>query len=237
MGWTPKRGGEAGSADGSASPPRRRRRTAPVETETPLVDEAVRRSPRKATGTRPRGGTNTADYVKSGEDPRSRSVRIRPGKRWSEIILAIKAGEYTWAQFCEGLDEEELARGQLRDQDGGFKGRPPSFVPREFHLTCQREMKRRFEEIFGSEVLGIARQYVKLAQSEEIPAKDRAKMMQYAMERIFGGIPKEFKVSSEQPWEAMLVNVITSDDDALPAHMARRYEGYRERAGGTDETE
>jgi hypothetical protein len=237
MGWTPKRDGGAGSADGSATPPRRRRRTAVVaagdEEEFPRVTAAQARSPKASTDTRPRGGTNTANYPERGEDPRPRSVRIRPGKRWSEIILSIKAGEQTWAQFVEGLDEEELARGQLRDSNGGFMGRPPSFVPREFHLACQREMKRRFEEIFGSEVLGIARQYVQLAQDKEIPAKDRAKMMQYAMERIFGGIPKEFKVSQEAPWEQMVVNVMSGDDPEMPGHLARRYAGYRERSGDT----
>jgi len=155
------------------------------------------------------------------------------GKRWSEIILSIKRGDMTWASFVEGLDEEELARGQIRDSEGTFKGRPPAIVPREFHLACQREMQRRFEEIFGSEVLGIAKQYVELCKDQGIPAKDRAKMMQYAMERIFGGIPKDVRVSQTQPWEEVVVNVMSDEEDtSLPTHLARRYEGYAQRRGG-----
>lgn len=164
------------------------------------------------------------------DEPRT-AMKINLGDRWSRIVRDVKAGEYTWAEFCETLDEEELARGQLRSEDGGFMGRPPTFVPREFLLACQREQKRKFEEIFGSEVLGIAQEYVKLCRDKEIPPKERAKLMQYAMERIFGGIPKEFRVQSEQPWEMMLVNVTADEKEDMPEHLRRRYEGYAERRG------
>lgn len=143
--------------------------------------------------------------------------------------MAVKTGEYTWRDFAESLSEEELIRGQLKDKHGGFVGRPPSYVPREFLLACQREQKRRFEEIFGSEVLGIARQYVELCKDQGIPGKDRAKMMQYAMERIFGGIPKDIRIAQEQPWETVFVNVTNDGEGTMPDHLRERYERYKER--------
>lgn len=176
---------------------------------------------------RPPGGVNRRTGKHANDD--REQIRVRLGKRWSEIVLAVKAGEYTWKQFAEGLDEEELLRAQLKSDDGLFRGRPPSFVPREFLLACQREQKRRFEEIFGSEVLGIARSYVELCKDKGIPGKDRAKMMQYAMERIFGGIPKELRVSQEAPWEQVFVNVTNDGTGDMPAHLRERYERYRER--------
>ena len=234
MGWTPRNrraGDEEQPKAVAPSPAPVRRRRKAVPSETPLVDAAAAASPRVHTDTRPRGGRRPAE-----QDPRSREVRVRLGKRWAEIVLAVKAGEYTWAEFVDGLDEEELARGQLRAEDGTFAGRPPSLVPREFLLACQREQKRRFEEIFGSEVLGIATEYVKLCRDAQIPAKDRAKMMQYAMERIFGGIPKDIRVAQEQPWEQMVVNVVRSEGQTdTPAHLRQRYAGYAERQGGTAE--
>ena len=236
MGWTPSSGKQPGVAREAAPSPtraaRRRARLAAAKgpSTTPLVDAHAVENPRQSTGARPRGGVNTADYEARGEDDRTR-MKVKLGKRWSEIMFAIKAGEYTWAEFCEGPSEEELARGQLRDSAGGFTGRPPSLVPREFHLACTREQKRRFEEIFGSEVLGLAREYVKLAKDNQIPAKDRAKLLQYAMERIFGGIPKDVRVSQEAPWEQMVVNVISDGDDGMSEHLRRRYEGYAERKG------
>lgn len=216
MGWTPKRDSGAGSADGEATPPPRRRRR-------PAAEEPQA----KATiGARPPGGQRPLE-----DDPRKRRT-VRLGKRWSQIVSDIKAGEYTWADFVDGLDEEELARGQLKAEDGTFKGRPPSLVPREFLLACQREQERRFKEIFSQDVLTVARKYVNIAQDENIPAKDRLKAMQYVMERIFGGIPKDVRVSQEQPWETMVVNVLRSPDDGgMPAHLRERYERYAERTG------
>lgn len=148
------------------------------------------------------------------------------GKRWAQIITEVKRGDYTWHQFAESLTAEELARGQLRDENGGFKGRPPTLVPREFHLACFRELKRRFDEEFQGGVLAIAKEYVALAQNEAIPVKDRAKMMQYAMERVFGSIPKEVLVKQEEPWEAVVVGVVAEEGQQPAEWRARRYEQY-----------
>ncbi len=242
MAWTPKTGSTTGGATGDGGPPppipfRRRRgvlraEMAKQDADNPITTRARKANPKQATGQKPPGGNHNSE-----KDQRTQKS-IRLGKRWSEIVMAVKAGEYTWQQFCEDRDEEELARGQLRAEDGSFVGRPPSLVPREFHLACQREQKRRFEEIFGSEVLGIAKQYVELCKNNDIPAKDRAKMMQYAMERIFGGIPKDVRINQAEPWEAMVVNVISEDgQDGIPDHLNRRYAGYAERRNDPDEIE
>lgn len=179
-------------------------------------------SPRVATGMKPQAGHKSQRQERT-------QITYRLGVRWSEIVTAIRLGEYTWAEFVDGLDEEELARGQLRAEDGTFVGRPPALVPREFLLACQREQKRRFEEMFGSEVLGLTKDFLGLCKDNSIPPKDRAKLLQYAMERVFGGIPKDVRVSQEQPWEQMIVNVVTEDGQAMPDHLARRYSTYKER--------
>lgn len=190
----------------------------------------MQENPRASTGMRPPGGKNPSQPHTPDADDRV-NRRIRLGKRWSEVYYGVKRGEYTWAEFCDGLDEEELARGQLRAEDGTFTGRPPAFVPREFLLACQREQKRRFEEMFGSEVLGLTKEYLALCKDNSIPPKDRAKLLQYAMERVFGGIPKDVRVNTEQPWEQMLVNVVSEEEDNMPDHVSRRYASYAERRG------
>lgn len=153
-------------------------------------------------------------------------IRIRPGRRWSEIIGEVKAGSYSWKQFTEGLSNEELARGQLRDSNGGFQGRPPTMVPREFYLACFRELKRRFDEEFQGGVLAIAKEYVLLAQDKELPVKDRAKMMQYAMERVFGSIPKEVLIKQEEPWESFVVGVVATEGQQPADWRQKRYDVY-----------
>ena len=168
-------------------------------------------------------------------DKRSPSM-VQIGKRWSQIIAEVKAGEYSWAEFVANLDEEELARGQLKDKNGKFQGRPPSLVPREFLLAGQRELKRRFDELFQKDVVAMAKAYLEMAKNPNLKEETRAKMMQYAMERVFGGIPKDVTIRQEQPWEQMIVNVMGDEgDQGLPDHLRRRYEGYQERQGAVDE--
>jgi hypothetical protein len=235
MAWTPKLAGATGGEDRVGSSPstiRRRRKSAALEeAETPNVRAAREASPRKATGARQPAGKRKAAADR--EEGDVTSVRIQLGNRWSNIVTQVARGDYTWQEFVDGLDEQELARCQLRADNGTFVGGPPKFVPREFALAAQREQKRRFEEIFGSEVLGLAQSYVDLCKDLDIPAKDRAKMMQYAMERVFGGIPKDVRVTQEQPWEHMVMNVVTEDETGMPEHLRRRYEGYAARLGDT----
>lgn len=232
MAWTPKRDqGDGGSSAGSALPaPRRRRRTA-----TAVVASGTTDLP--AAPVRPPGGKhNTQEGYAADTRPRTEIVQL--GKRWSQIVRDIKAGEYSWAEFTDGLDDEELARGQLKAGDGSFKGRPPSMVPREFHLACQRELRKRFDVLFQQDVIKVAKEYLTLAQSKQLKDETKAKMLQYAMERVFGGIPRDVTLKQEAPWEQVIVNVMGDDGDReLPDHLARRYEGYRERQGGTDDGE
>ncbi len=48
----------------------------------------------------------------------------------------------------EELDDEEILRGQLRDKNGGFSGRPSDYVPRSFHVALVRETIKRMENKF-----------------------------------------------------------------------------------------
>lgn len=201
---------------------RRRRRAATAEALAMMPD-------REATGEgKPPGGNRDHDA-----DPRTR-IRVQLGKRWSQIVREIKAGDYTWQQFAESLSADELARGQLKDSNGGFNGRPPTIVPREFHLACFRELKRRFDEQFQSSVLAIAEQYVELAKDTSLPAKDRAKMMQYAMERVFGGIPKEVLVKQDAPWESVVTSIVAEDDESGATWRKNRYATYDAEEEGSD---
>lgn len=189
------------------------------------MQATIAASPRRRTGEKPAPGI-------SGSAGRE-AIRVQLGDRWSRIVTSVKAGEYTWGEFVETLDDEELARAQLKADDGSFKGRPPSFVPREFLLACQRDQKRRFEEIFSKDVLDMARELVEIARDKaNVKPETRLKALQYGMERIFGGIPKDVRVSQEQPWEQMVVNVTSDGQEGMPEHLARRYGGYSERQGG-----
>ena len=45
----------------------------------------------------------------------------------------------------EDLDHEEQIRGQIRNRNGEFGGRPPTVIPRSFHQAVVREFVHRGE--------------------------------------------------------------------------------------------
>lgn len=141
------------------------------------------------------------------QDPRPGGTRVQVGKRWTEVKARIEAGEYTWDEFVSELEPEELARGQLHDKDGGWRGRPPQWVPRAFFTACQRELKRRFDEKLQERVLSAVDEYVGLSRTTP-DDNTREKMLRYLMERVFGPIPKEVVVTAEKPWEGAFSKIL-----------------------------
>lgn len=147
------------------------------------------------------------------------------GKRWTEIVRAVEAGDYTWEDFTRTLDADELARGQLKGSNGGFGGRPPTFVPRAFYLQCVREIRRRFDEKMQERLLEATDELIELSRAEGgLTPKDRAKVLQYLIERVMGPIPREVTIRSEQPWEDLVVGVFGVAPEGMKAPGEERYE-------------
>lgn len=208
---TPKKTEEAEATP--PAPPRRRRPSTKRESSPrqAVVPEELEDHEPKGRNV-PRGGHRSTEI-----DPRTRPrIKFRAGKRWSQVIAEVQNGEYTWEQFCEGLDPEELARGQLRADDGTFKGRPPSFVPREFSQYAFKELSRRFNEQMKTAVLQATEQYISIAADPAVDVKTRAKMLEHIMARVFGPIPKEVTVKQDAPWETVFTRFVDNEGDAAP---------------------
>lgn len=68
----------------------------------------------------------------------------------------LVTGEMTVAD----LDDEEIFRGQLRNKNGDFRGRPPQWVPQAFVKALQEEQRKRF----SSEMQGLVPESMKAIQ-------------------------------------------------------------------------
>lgn len=154
------------------------------------------------------------------------------GSRWSEIVDRVRAGEYTWEEFCSSLSPEELARGQLKDDRGGFAGKPPEFVPRAFLLACQREIYNRFNEKMQDRLLSATDELIELSRVGHMEPKDRAKILTYLIERVMGPVPKEVVVSTEKPYEGLLAKIVSKARPAEPGD-----DRYATRRKGSDDGE
>lgn len=185
---------------------RRERGHALLDDTEELVDLMPEESKSRRASKRqvPKGGIRGRE-----NDPRTK-IKISLGKRWSEIFIQIERGLLTWEEFVEGLDPDELVRGQLRDKRGNFQGRPPKVVPREFHLACQRELRRRFNEKMQGRLLAATDQYIRLSKKTK-DEKLKEQMLRYIMERVMGPVPKTVELSSAPKHEGFLAAVIRGD--------------------------
>jgi hypothetical protein len=155
----------------------------------------------------------------------------RLGKRWSEIIQNVKDGEYTWSEFVEALSPEELARGQIKDKDGGWRGRPPEFVPRAFHDACIRELLARGKMIYKESYIIAIQSMAAIASSKTAKESDRIKAATFIVERIEGKVPDRVEVSAADPWQTIIGGIVGEVEDEAVAR-AQEYFTRREEVGG-----
>jgi hypothetical protein len=178
--------------------PRPRKRKVAAEPPAP------ERQTKRARVSIPRGGKA---HSKQDTDPDSRpqNVRIRLGKRWSQIVTEVKAGQYTWEEFVEELGPDELARAQLKNEQGGFGGRPPEMVPRAFVTACTAEIHRRFNEKLKDRLLDATEDLINLSRNGRLDGKDQAKVLIYLLERVMGPVPKTVVIAgADEPWQNLM---------------------------------
>lgn len=184
----------------------------------------------------PPGGT-TSNKV----DPRPRSKFVRPvrmGKRWAQILTEIDAGIITWSEFVETLTPEELARGQLMDKNGTFKGRPPSMVPRAFYDASIRELMKRGRRLYEENYIEAIDAMTAIAKGEVAGIKpaDRIKAAQFVIERLEGKAVERVVVTGEDPFAAMLEGAVATVEEDKAIANAQDYLDRMERvANGEDE--
>lgn len=157
----------------------------------------------------------------------------RLGKRWSEIVQAVQNGEYTWDDFVESLTPEELARGQLMDKNGQFAGRPPSYVPRQFHDACIRELLGRGRVLYKESYIKAITAMAEIATSKTAKEADRIKAATFVVERIEGKVPDRLEVSASDPWQQVISGIIAEVEDDQIANAQQ----YLNRMSGSPSSE
>lgn len=192
-------------------------------------------APKRVRASKPRGGTANALRETEPDGRTQIWVKQRLGKRWSQIITEVADGQYTWEEFTEELDPEELARGQLKDRDGRFRGRPPALVPRAFQTACVREIQKRFNEKVQERLLSATEELIEMSKGGHLEPKDRAKLLIYLMERVMGPVPKQVVIQgADEPWQGMLTAGFirpgaVEGEESSPAPSPRSHDRYTKR--------
>lgn len=160
------------------------------------------------------GGVNSETSRKRTE---AGYVRVNPR------MAAILRGDLDVAE----LDDEELARGELRGKDGNFhKG--PQMVPREMYAKMMNELFKRANEQMKTSLVDAVKVLTAIATDPDADPKDAMKAAQWIVERVMGKTPESVIVKQDKPWQSLLINV-TADNP-------QDYEAFvKEQAGSEDD--
>jgi hypothetical protein len=139
--------------------------------------------------------------------------RLPPNSRWAMLIdgrLKI-----------EDLDDEELARGELRNVNGRFGGKQPQWVPKQFIQAMQRQIISRAAERWHSNLLAAQEQLIALGMDPRVDASVRYRALTYVIERSMGKIPDKIEMSATiKPYEELLQGVtVVRDVDIIEGEV------------------
>lgn len=160
--------------------------------------------------------------------PRTRGKRVHASKKLVNVMDQIDAGTLTMAEFVATLSPEELVRGQLKDHEGRFRGRPPKWIPAEFYQECVRQLLRKGDVMWREAFFESIKTFTAIAQDERVDPKDRLKAAQYVIERVAGKTPDKVEVSVVQPWEQIIGGIVAEAEDEAIARAARVLHGTGE---------
>lgn len=105
------------------------------------------------------------------------------------------------------LDEEELARGQLKSKDGRFHGSGPQVVPRNVYRKMTTELFKRADDAMKTNLTKAVGTLVTIMNADESDPKDKMKAAMWIIERVMGKMPETVVVGQEKPWQTLLVNI------------------------------
>ena len=118
----------------------------------------------------------------------------------------------------EDLDDDELARGQLKASDGTFRGRPPRTVPAELVQAMRREWLSRAEAKLRDALMekGLGT-LVELAGNDQIDAAVRLRAATTIIERTMGKVPDRVVLAAEDPVETLFRSILNDPMGLAPA--------------------
>lgn len=151
--------------------------------------------------------------------------KVRTARAWGRMLDMMEKTGMTIEEFVQGLTPEELVRGKLRDKNGGFTGRPPAWVPHEFHRACIRELMRRGQELWKINYLVAIESMTQIAAGKVkgASAGDRLRAAQFVIERLEGKTPEVIVLADESPWSMIIDDIVAQvpDEQIAAAKQAR----------------
>lgn len=129
-------------------------------------------------------------------------------------MAAFMKGDLT----VEDLDDEELARGQFRDANGNFGGRPNKLIPREVQQEMIKRLLARGDELWRSGYNIAIKVHLEIAADPNNSPADRMKAAQYLIERVAGKTPDRIHIAAEDPVESLFRSILNDPEGLRETH-------------------
>jgi hypothetical protein len=114
----------------------------------------------------------------------------------------------------ESLDVEELARCQLKDKNGRFTGKPPSFLPASLVKRMRSEFFKRGDDLFTNAYVTAVQTMTRIMVDPKVDDAVRLKAAQYVVERVRGKTPEHVIVTGEDaPWQRILSRIVVGPEE------------------------
>lgn len=147
--------------------------------------------------------------AEAGEDITDSRALIRMGKANTKIL--------TGQEDLTLWDDEELLRGQRKDKNGRFQGRPPKVVPLALHREITRRQMEKAAILMRDNVAEAVQCLIDIIKGQDAEDKDRIKAAGMIIDRVMGTAPVKVEVEAvKSKFEEFGDSVVVwADDDSI----------------------
>ena len=129
-------------------------------------------------------------------------------------------------------DDEELRRGQRRNKNGGWSGRPPKIVPKAVHDELVRRQYDAAARILRESLVDAVTLFAEIVRDVDADPAVRLKAGQLIVERVMGREPLRVNVEVKAKWEqAIEASIVSLPAGLVDAIEVEVWDGEDDRAG------
>jgi hypothetical protein len=131
------------------------------------------------------------------------SGHVSIGATMNPRMIALLSGDIE----VDDLDDDELARGMCRNEDGRWPRRQPNLVPKAMYDKMTAELFRRSDERLKEGLVDAVESLVRMIGDPEVDASTRLKATTWMFERLRGKTPDVVEIKQDKPYQMVLTHI------------------------------
>ena len=124
----------------------------------------------------------------------------------SPTTAMILSGELDVSSWSD----EELRRGQRRDRNGKWGGRPPKVIPKAIHDELVRRTYDEAHKILQDSLVAAVTLFATIVRDVKADPVVRLKAASIIVERVMGKEPMKINITTQAKWQAAITHSIVS---------------------------